>query len=78
MKEAKLLYGARIRMAPFKRNFVMFRSLTPERLLQYLAMDIKYVHVHGAGRNALLLTSTPRWLSTTITNGTTKKGKTGR
>ena len=56
MKEAKLLYGARIRVAPFKRNFIKFRSLTPERPLQYLSMDIKYVHVHGTGRNALLLT----------------------
>jgi putative transposase len=56
MKESKLLFGARIRVAPFKRNFIRFRSLTPERPLQYLAMDIKYVHVHGTGRNALLLT----------------------
>ncbi len=56
MKESKLLYGARIRVAPFKRNFIRFRSLRPERPLQYLSMDIKYVHVHGTGRNALLLT----------------------
>jgi len=56
MKEAKLLYGSRIRVAPFKRNFIRFRSLRPERPLQYLSMDIKYVHVHGTGRNALLLT----------------------
>jgi putative transposase len=56
MKEAKLLFGARIRVAPFRRNFIRFRSLFPDRPLQYLAMDIKYVHVHGTGRNALLLT----------------------
>jgi putative transposase len=56
MKESKLLFGARIRVAPFKRNFIRFRSLTPERPLQYLTMDIKYVHVQGTGRNALLLT----------------------
>jgi len=56
MKESKLLYGSRIRVAPFKRNFIRFRSLRPERPLQYLSMDIKYVHVHGTGRNALLLT----------------------
>ena len=55
MKKAKLLFGARIRLATFKRNFIRFRSLTPERPLQYLTMDIKYVHVHGTGRNALLL-----------------------
>jgi transposase InsO family protein len=56
MKESRLLYGGRIRPVPFKRNFIRFRSITPDRPLQYLAMDIKYVHVHGTGRNALLLT----------------------
>jgi putative transposase len=56
MKESKLLYGSRIRVMPFKRNFIRFRSLRPEYPLQYLSMDIKYVHVHGTGRNALLLT----------------------
>ncbi len=56
MKESKLLYGSRIRVMPFKRNFIRFRSLRPERPLQYLSMDIKYVHVQGTGRNALLLT----------------------
>jgi hypothetical protein len=33
MKEAKLLYGARIGVAPFKRNFIKFRSLRPDRPL---------------------------------------------
>ena len=56
MKEAKLPYGSRIQVAPFKRNFIKFRSLRPDRPLQYLSMDIKYVHVHHTGRNALLLT----------------------
>jgi putative transposase len=56
MKECRLLYGGRIRPEPFKRNFIRFRSIKPDRPLQYLAMDIKYVHVHGTGRNALLLT----------------------
>ena len=56
MKEAKLPYSSRIQVAPFKRNFIKFRSLRPDRPLQYLSMDIKYVHVHGTGRNALLLT----------------------
>ena len=56
MKEHKLLYGARIRPAPFHRDFIRFRSLKPDRPLQYLSMDIKYVHVQGSGRNALLLT----------------------
>jgi putative transposase len=56
MKESKLLYGSRIRALPFKRNFIKFRSLKAQRPLQYLSMDIKYVYVHGTGRNALLLT----------------------
>jgi putative transposase len=56
MKESKLLYGARIRPIPFKRDFIRFRSLKPERPLQYLSMDIKYVYIHGTGRNVLLLT----------------------
>ncbi|WP_205686052.1 IS3 family transposase [Chitinophaga costaii] len=56
MKESKLLYGSRIRPIPFKRDFIRFRSLQPERPLQYLSMDIKYVYIHGTGRNVLLLT----------------------
>ena len=56
MKEHKLLYGGRIRPEPFKRNFIRFRTPVATRPLQYLSMDIKYVHIHGSGRNALLLT----------------------
>jgi putative transposase len=56
MKENKLLYGGRIRPEPFKRNFIRFRNPVAERPLQYLCMDIKYVHVHATGKNALLLT----------------------
>jgi putative transposase len=56
MKEHKLLYGGRIRPEPFKRNFIRFRTPVATRPLQYLSMDIKYIHVHGSGRNALLLT----------------------
>jgi putative transposase len=56
MKENNLLYGARIRPRPFKRDFIRFRTLKPVRPLQYLSMDTKHVHIHGTGRNALLLT----------------------
>ncbi len=56
MKEQKLLYGGRIRPEPFKRNFIRFRTPGAEKPLQYLAMDIKYVHIHGWQRNVLLLT----------------------
>ena len=41
MKVNNLLFGARIRPKPFKRNFTRFRSVKPERPLQYLTMDIK-------------------------------------
>lgn len=56
MKEHKLLYGGRIRPEPFKRNFIRYRTPGAERPLQYLSMDIKYVHIHGWRRNAFLLT----------------------
>jgi len=56
MKEHKLLYGGRIRPAPFKRNFIRYRTPGAQRPLQYLSMDIKYVHIHGWRRNVFLLT----------------------
>jgi transposase InsO family protein len=56
MKEHKLLYGGRIRPEPFKRNFIRYRTPGAERPLQYLSMDIKYVHIHGWRRNVFLLT----------------------
>jgi transposase InsO family protein len=55
MKEGHLVYRRTIRTTG-KRNFIRFRSLKPERPLQYLSMDIKYVYIHGTGRNVLLLT----------------------
>ena len=56
MKSARLLFGGKISPKPFQRNFIQFRNPKPDRPLQNLAMDIKYVHIHGTGRNALLLT----------------------
>lgn len=56
MKEHKLLYGGRIRPEPFKRDFIRYRTPGAERPLQYLSMDIKYVHIHGWSRNVFLLT----------------------
>ena len=47
MKEHRLLYGSRIRPEPFRRNFIQFRRLQPDRPLQYLSIDIKYVHIQG-------------------------------
>lgn len=56
MKEHKLLYGGKIRPEPFNWNFIRFRTPGAQRPLQYLSMDIKYVHVHGWRRNVFLLT----------------------
>jgi putative transposase len=56
MKQNHLLYSGRIKPAPFKRNFIRFRTVHPDGPLQYLSMDIKYIYLHGTGRNALLLT----------------------
>jgi putative transposase len=56
MKDHKLLYGSKIRPEPFRRNFIRFRTPGAERPLQYLSMDIKYVHIHGWSRNVFLLT----------------------
>jgi putative transposase len=56
MKEHKLLYGGKIKPEPFKRAFIHFRTPAADRPLQYLSMDIKYVHIHGWNRNVYLLT----------------------
>lgn len=56
MKQHKLLYGGKIRPEPFRRDFIRFRTPQVQRPLQYLSMDIKYVHIHGWRRNVLLLT----------------------
>ena len=56
MKKSRLLFGGKITQKPFQRNFIQFRNPKPDRPLQNLAMDIKYVHIHGTGKNALLLT----------------------
>ena len=56
MKQHKLLYSGKIRPEAFKRDFIRFRSPGAERPLQYLSMDIKYVHIHGWNKNVYLLT----------------------
>lgn len=56
MDEHHLLFNSRIRVIAAKRNFIRFRKIMAEKPLQYLSMDIKYIHIHGMGRNALLLT----------------------
>jgi len=56
MKEQRLLCGRVIRAKGDRRQFVQWRVQQAERPMEQLCMDIKYVHVQGQKRNALLLT----------------------
>ena len=56
MKLHKLLFNRRSGSIGVPRQFVRFRKIKAEKPLQHLCMDIKYIHIHGAQRNALLLT----------------------
>jgi len=56
MKVHNLLFNRRIGSIGVPRQFVRFRKIKAEKPLQHLCMDIKYIHIHGAQRNALLLT----------------------
>ena len=38
-----------------ERKFVQYYTQQSDAPMQQLCMDIKYLHIHGAGRNALLL-----------------------
>mgnify|MGYP001032575231 FL=1 len=56
MKVNHLLFNRRIGSIGVPRSFVRFRKIRATRPLEHLCMDIKYIHIHGAQRNALLLT----------------------
>lgn len=56
MKENGLLYNSKIAARAEKRNFVKYYTQQAEGPMQQLCMDIKYLHIHGNRRNALLLT----------------------
>jgi transposase InsO family protein len=56
MKLHHLLFNRKIGSIGVPMQFVRFRKIRAEKPLQHLCMDIKYIHIHGAGRNALLLT----------------------
>jgi len=56
MKVHNLLFNRRIGKTGVPRQFVRFRKIRAGKPLEHLCMDIKYVHIHGAQRNALLLT----------------------
>lgn len=56
MKEHKLLCGTIIKTNMGKRQFVQWRVQQADKPMEQLCMDIKYIHIHGQQRNALLLT----------------------
>jgi putative transposase len=55
MKVHNLLFNRRIGSIGVPRQFVRFRKIKAEKNLQHLCMDIKYIHIHRAQRNALIL-----------------------
>lgn len=56
MKTHRLLCGRIIRTSTGKRRFVKWRVQPAIKPMEQLCMDIKYVYIHGARKNALLLT----------------------
>jgi putative transposase len=56
MKEQKLLCGTIIKTNMGRRQFVQWRVQRAAKPMEQLCMDIKYIHIHGRKRNALLLT----------------------
>jgi transposase InsO family protein len=56
MTAAGLLYSSKIGYKSGNRKFVQFYTQQASAPMQQLCMDIKYLYIHGAGRNALLLT----------------------
>jgi putative transposase len=56
MKMHHLLFNRKIGQVGIPRQFVRFRKIVAAKPLEHLCMDIKYVHIHGAQKNALLLT----------------------
>lgn len=56
MKIHNLLFNRKIGSTGVPRQFVRFRKIKAEKPLEHLCMDIKYIHIHGAQRSALLLT----------------------
>ncbi|MFD2527764.1 transposase [Flavihumibacter stibioxidans] len=56
MTESCLLYSSKITGKSTNRKFVQFYTQQADAPMQQLCMDIKYLYIHGAGRNALLLT----------------------
>ncbi|WP_052273494.1 DDE-type integrase/transposase/recombinase [Flavihumibacter solisilvae] len=56
MTESGLLYSSKFTSKTTGRKFVQFYTQQADAPMKQLCMDIKYLHIHGAGRNALVLT----------------------
>ena len=50
-----LLFCSKIHAKADKRRFVQYYTQQADAPLQQLCMDIKFLHIHGARRNALLI-----------------------
>ncbi len=56
MSEQGLLYCSKIQSKVENRKFVQYYTQQADAPMQQLCMDIKYLYIHGVGRNALVLT----------------------
>jgi len=56
MQEQGLLYCSKIETKSANRKFVQYYTQQADAPMQQICMDIKYLYIHGAGRNALVLT----------------------
>ena len=68
MKVHNLLFNQRIGSIGVPRQFVRFRKIRAEKAREHLCMDIKYIHIHGAQRIALLLTVIDVYSSKVLTH----------
>ena len=68
MKEHNLLFNNKIGVKKSPRKFIRYRKIQTKRPMEYMCMDIKYVHIHGSKWNALLLTVIDVYIRKTLTH----------
>jgi putative transposase len=56
MTESNLLCNSKIASRSHGRRYVQYYTQPQDAPLKQICMDIKYLYIHGAGRNALMLT----------------------
>lgn len=56
MQESSLLYNSKVGTKAANRRFESYYTQQSDAPMKQLCMDIKYLNIHGNGRNALLLT----------------------